>query len=145
MKVITKNPIYYSTEGSNSYSNLDDKSSKDEIIKFQKYANEKGFVNVMGKNVGKPLTIDGKWGGNTTAAWVKYGKEYESVTETKPKDDFQKTETEIKTTKEKDAKKSISERWKGLSKTKKGLIIGGSILAITLVGYSIYSITKKNK
>lgn len=47
-----------------------------EIANFQNFAKSKGFKNVSGKNIGKLIVSDGKWGPNTDAAWKKLSSSY---------------------------------------------------------------------
>jgi hypothetical protein len=50
--------------------------TKDEIINFQTFAKSKGFKNVAGNNKGQLISVDGRWGRNSEAAWIEYGNSY---------------------------------------------------------------------
>jgi peroxiredoxin family protein len=63
----------------------------DEIINFQTFAKSKGFKNVAGKNIGKLISVDGKWGTNSQSAWNKLYKTY-----VKPKNVKTKNNNKIK-------------------------------------------------
>lgn len=47
-----------------------------EIADFQRFARKKGFKNVRGKKKGQLITVDGKWGPNSEAAWKKLSSSY---------------------------------------------------------------------
>lgn len=47
-----------------------------EIKDFQKFARNKGFLNVSGTKKGQLISADGKWGPNSESAWKKLSSNY---------------------------------------------------------------------
>ena len=51
--------------------------NKTDIEKFQTYAAQQGFKNVRGRKKGQIITVDGRWGSNSQAAWDQHGSSYD--------------------------------------------------------------------
>lgn len=69
MRIKTANPVYINRNRANAtdmYLSLDGMSTSSDISAFQSFANSKGAK----------LSVDGKWGPKTKAAWAKYGSSF---------------------------------------------------------------------
>lgn len=135
MQVITKNPILINQPWED-YLALDGSSSKEEILKFQKWANSKGE---------KLLNETGVFDAKTSDFYTKYKDRYEREMQ----DTIKLAPKGIKTI-ENNAidsayvpyfsldNKTKKSWWQKKSKSQKNTIIIGSIAVATLIGYLLY-------
>lgn len=73
MKIITRYPVLVHGKTINrpkDVSNMDGTSSPANIKQFQNWANKIKYAG---------LSVDGKWGPKTSAAWDKYGSDFETA------------------------------------------------------------------
>jgi len=107
-----------------------DGTNEIDVREFQKWTN-------VTKTSG--LAEDGKFGKLTKAEYDKYGAEWEKSKSNKPTEPKITTPTPT----EKKISVNLSEKWKALSTNKKVLIIGGGVLATTLVFVLIWKLIPK--
>lgn len=150
MKIITSNPIEVQSGCcGGKYSSLDASSLSVDISAFQKFAKSKGAQNANGS----PLTVDGKWGPNTMAAWITYGKEWDLMQNTKSetpkpkasptnKEDTPMNQSTAQFAKDNPNKKTLKDKWKALPLHAK---IGIGVTGASLLGLIIYLCIPKGK